>query len=207
MAPDSHHISRRAVLGATATVTATAAGTVLSPGAPAAAAPRGEPHARGSFKITDLRGKQRFRLDSRKPAIVIDGQEIPAAQRGGPENASWLIFNDDNGNEIGGILASTTGGSITFDYPGAIDAIKMSSIWRDGVGGAGININAHPGGAVPAGPKERVLLGWRSDLGSLLHLTDSQGRPRITLGVDEHDTPSIKVLDTDGRVVARLPPG
>jgi hypothetical protein len=188
-------------------VTVTAAGAALSPDAAAAAAPPAEPQVRGSFKITDRRGKQRFRLDSRKPPIIIDGQEIPAAQRGGPENASWLIFNDDNGNEIGGILAGTTGGSITFDYPGAIDAIKMSSIWRDPVGGAGININAHPTGAPPTGPKERVLLGWRSDLGSLLHLTDSQGRPRITLEVDENDKPSIKVLDADGTVVAQLPPG
>jgi hypothetical protein len=199
--PDSSNVSRRTVLGA-ATVTAT--GAALFPSAPATAA---SPTARGSFKITDRRGKQRFRLDSRKPPIIIDGQEIPAERRGGPDNASWLIFNDDNGNEIGGVLAGTTGGSITFDYPGAIDAIKMSSIWRDQVGGAGLNVNAHPDGTTPTGPKERVLLGWRSDLGSLLHLTDSQGRPRITLQVDADDTPSIKVLDADGRVVAQLPPG
>ena len=202
--PGSNAFSRRAVLGSAA---ATAAGATVLSGTPATASPPGEPQARGSFKVVDLRGRQRFRLDSRKPAIIIDGQEIPAAQRGGPENASWLIFNDDNGNEIGGVLATTTGGSITFDYPGAVDAIKVSSTWRDGVGGAGINVNARPDGAAPSGPRERVLLGWRSDLGSLLHLTDSKGRPRITLQVDEHDNPSIAVLDADGQIVARLPAG
>ncbi|GAA1636431.1 hypothetical protein [Actinoplanes couchii] len=201
------NLSRRAMFSATAATTTAA----LYPTSPATAAPdtapAGAPPPRESFKVTDRRGRQRFLLDSRKPPIIIDGREIPAAQRGGPENASWMIFNDDNGNEIGGILAATTGGSITFDYPGAVDAIKVSSTWRDGVGGAGLNVNAHPTAMPTSGaPKERVLLGWRSDLGAMLHLTDSQGRPRISLQVDVNDNPSIHILDATGQVVSRFPP-
>lgn len=207
-------LDRRAILGSALVTAAGGAAMLAATPAPAATATGSaensagwlpEPRVSGSFTVTDNRGRQRFRLDSRKPPVIVDGQEIPASQRGGPEHASWLIFNDDNGNEIGGVLGSTTGGSITFDYPGAIDAIKMSSIWRDGAGGAGLNVNARPGDQPATGPRERVLLGWRSDRGSILHLLDSRGRPRIVLEVDSDDVPAIKILDGDGNVTARLP--
>jgi hypothetical protein len=35
-------------------------------------------------------------------------------------------------------------------------------------------------------------------------IADSQGRPRIVLQVDEHDQPTIKVLDEQGAVVKQL---
>ena len=198
-------LNRRTVLGSAAAVAAGGTGALLAGGSTHAAPRANEPHVEGSFTVTDNRGRQRFRLDSRKPPVIVNGREIPADQRGGPENASWLILNDDNGNEIGGVIGSTTGGSLTFDYPGAIDAIKMSSIWRDGTGGAGLNVNARPDSPTASGPRERALLGWRSDLGSILYLLDSRGRPRITLQVDHNDVPSIKILDADGNPVAQLP--
>ena len=159
-----------------------------------------------SFTVVDKRGRQRFLLDSRKPPVIIDGQTYPPERRSGPENGSYLIFNDETGDEKGGLLVHPTGGRIAFDYPHAVDGINLSLSAKDGVGGAGLTINGIPdpdaGPGVRATP--RAVLGCHTAFGAQLALCDSQGRPRIVLQVDENDRPTIKILDGDGKTVNEL---
>ncbi|AUI58330.1 hypothetical protein B1H26_33190 [Amycolatopsis sp. BJA-103] len=159
-----------------------------------------------SFTVVDKRGRQRFLLDSRKPPLIIDGQTYPPERRSGPENGSYLIFNDETGDEKGGLLVHPTGGHIAFDYPHAVDGINLSLSAKDGVGGAGLTINGIPdpdaGPGVRATP--RALFGCHTAFGAQLALCDSQGRPRIVLQVDENDRPTIKILDGDGKTINEL---
>ncbi|MFD6160537.1 hypothetical protein ACFWF7_31845 [Nocardia sp. NPDC060256] len=57
------------------------------------------------FTVVDRRGKQRFLLATRKPPIILGGKTYPEETRGGPDDGTYLIFNDDNGDEKGGIVA------------------------------------------------------------------------------------------------------
>ena len=53
--------------------------------------------------------------------------------------------------------------------------------------------------------KTRVYLGTNDDHSSELMLTDSQGRPRIVAEVDANDKPTLKFLDSNGKVVQQFP--
>jgi hypothetical protein len=84
--------------------------------------------------VVDKRGQQRFLLSATKPPLIIDGTTIPADRRSGPENGSYFIFNDENGDEKGGLLVSPTGGHIAFDYPHAVDGIRLTLKAENGKG-------------------------------------------------------------------------
>ncbi len=190
-------MGRRALLGSAALA---AGGVLASAGSAAADTGNDGPHAKKSFTVTDKRGRQRFLLSSVKPPTIVGGEPHP---RSGPDDASWFVFNDETGDERGGMYVSPAGGKFTFDYPRAIDGISLALSAKDGVGGAGLEIkDVPPAGAVQA--TSRVLLGCHTMFGAQLSLADSQGRPRIVLRVDEHDEPSITVLDANGAVVRRL---
>ncbi|WP_280302125.1 hypothetical protein [Nocardia abscessus] len=68
----------------------------------------------GAFKIVDRRGQQRFLFDTKKPPIILGGRTYPPETRQGPD-ASYLIFNDENGNEKGGIIAAGDGALVAMD--------------------------------------------------------------------------------------------
>ncbi|AHH19128.1 hypothetical protein NONO_c43440 [Nocardia nova SH22a] len=162
--------------------------------------------AEGSFTIVDRRGRQRFLFDSEKPPIILGGKTIPSDQRSGEAAASYLIFNDENGNEKGGIVAHSSGAQLSFDYPNQ-DALHLGCRWRDKTGGAELVLN-HIGD--PAAPSEQqkflpgVELFVDNQSGTGLNLCDQQGRPRIRLQVAMDGTPSIAILDEQGAVIRQL---
>ncbi len=165
----------------------------------------GESTAEGSFKVIDRRGRQRFLLETSKPPIILGGKTYPAAERNGPDG-SYLLFNDQNGDEKGGIIAAADGAAITLDYPNG-DAIHLQAEWRDKTGGASLFMR-HMGD--PATPVEEAKhpMGLRlfadTENGTGLTLCDPQGRPRIQLRVAMDGTPSIAILDEQGAVVKQL---
>jgi hypothetical protein len=194
-----------------ATAAGLAAGVAESPRAAAADGPDGRRVvARESLTLTDEQGRQRFLATSRKPPVIIDGQVLPASKRQGDDNATWLIFNEDQGSERGGIVAAHDTAQLTLDFANA-QGITLGTSWQGKTGLAAVSFNQMPDPSlpidqVPAVP-QRAALGWVSDFGAVLTLNDSRGRTRILLQVDADDVPRIQVLDAQGKVVAQLPPG
>lgn len=208
---ESTNPSRRAVLGSVGAASALGVAAVLTDsGSPASARPRplADQQVTGSFKVVDRRGGQRFLADTKKPPVIVEGKTYPAERRQGPDDASYLIFNDDNGNEKGGIVAHTTGAQVSLDYPNA-QAVTLLAGASGQEGCAKLVMVQAPDASLPIEQvtevPTRVELGWDSLKGSLLELSDSQGRPRIRLQVDADDHPRIQILDATGAVVAQLP--
>ncbi|MEV4106353.1 hypothetical protein [Nonomuraea sp. NPDC049695] len=196
---------RRAAIGTAAALLASGV-TVMAASEPARAESSGE-QARESFRVVDRRGRQRFLASSSKPPMIVGGKTYPADQRQGPEG-TYLIFNDGDGNEKGGITASSVGASLSLDYTNA-QAITLATRWQGVHGAAMLEMKHMPDPAlpveqVPAMPS-RVQLGYSTPEGAFLVLNDSRGRPRIVLEIDGDDKPMIKVLDSEGKVVGQLP--
>lgn len=186
---------------------AVAAGAVVTPPATAAPESRGD-QARPSFTVRDNRGLQRVLADTRRPPVIIGGTVIPAEQRQGPEHGTYLIFNDENGSERGGIVAGASEASFSLDYVNA-QAITLGTKWQGEHGATALFFKQMPDPRLPVGQTPpmpaRVELVWSTGDGSVLALNDSKGRPRIVLSVDAQDVPSIRVLDENGAVVGSLP--
>jgi len=166
---------------------------------------------REKFLFVDRGGRQRFLWQSTKPPVFVQGREFPAEARGGPPEASYYIFNDEDQNEKGGLIASNTAAQISFDYPN-VQAITLGTGFVGKAGAAQLSMHEMPDPDIPVEelrPEDvpiRVLLGTSNvGDGSLLFLFDHAGRPRITLHVDGDDVPRIQILDADGNVVAQLP--
>ncbi|MFI6172194.1 hypothetical protein ACIBCN_35825 [Nocardia sp. NPDC051052] len=160
----------------------------------------------GSFTVVDRRGKQRFLLATRKPPIILGGKTYPAQTRGGPDDVTALVFNDENGDEKGGIVASSDGALVSLDYPNG-DAIHLQTSWQDKVGGAALTMTHIGDPATPIDDAKHPLgvqLFADTENGTGLTLCDPQGRPRIQLRVAMDGTPSIAILDEKGAVVRQL---
>ncbi|WP_148307021.1 hypothetical protein [Nocardia nova] len=162
--------------------------------------------AEESFTVVDKRGKQRFLMSASKPPIILGGRTYPVDQRQGRSDTSYLLFNDENGDEKGGIIVGSNDAMISFDYPNG-DAIHLGANWKGDSGGAALsmthlgNPNASLEEAVhPPG----VHLFVDTEHGTGLFLCDPQGRPRIRLLVAPDGTPSIAMLDESGAVVKQL---
>lgn len=196
-------LSRRAALQGAALAVTT--GAVLTP--PATAETRGD-QARQSFTVRDNRGRQRVLADTRRPPVIIGGKVIPAEQRQGPEHGTYLIFNDENGSERGGIVAGASEASFSLDYVNA-QAITLGTKWQGEQGATALFFKQMPDPRLPVEQTPpmptRVELVWSTGDGAVLALNDSKGRPRIVLSVDAQDVPSIRVLDESGAVVGSLP--
>lgn len=161
-----------------------------------------------TFKITDKRGQQAFAFGTTKPPILWGGTTIPADQRSAPDPASWLIFNDENGDERGGLVASSNRTFLSMDYTNC-DALNLGVDTTTENKTAGLTIRSMPDPNLPldqawAGAATAAQIGWTSNMGSCLALHDSQGRPRIVLSVDTDDVPHIQVLGIDGDVQHEL---
>lgn len=165
-----------------------------------------------SLQLLDREREQRFLLSAKKPPVYVLGRTFPAEARQGPEHGSYLIFNDENQSEKGGITASSNGIGISFDYP-QVQGLTMNTIYSGKLGAAQLSMQEMPDPAIPIEEltredvPQRVLLGCsNAGDGALLFLYDHQGRPRITLHVDGDDVPRIRILDAEGNTVAALPP-
>ncbi|MFC9435356.1 hypothetical protein [Nocardia sp. NPDC057030] len=195
--------NRRAVIAGAAAAVAgagigVAAGRATATDADASTVP-------GSFTVVDRRGKQRFLLDTGKPPIVLGGKTLPAAERSGPDG-SYLIFNDENGDEKGGIIAASSGALVSLDYPNG-DAVHLQTAWQDRTGGAALTMTHIGDPTAPIDDAKHPLgvqLSVDTENGTALMLCDPQGRPRIRLRVGMDGTPSIAMLDENGTVVKQL---
>ncbi|CAM4451214.1 hypothetical protein NONI108955_29640 [Nocardia ninae] len=159
-----------------------------------------------SFTVVDRRGTQRFLLATQKPPIILGGKTYPAQTRGGPDECSALVFNDENGDEKGGIVAASDGALIALDYPNG-DAIHLQTSWEDKVGGAALVITHIGDPTTPIDAAKHPLavqLSADTEEGTALTLCDPQGRARIKLRVAMDGTPSIAILDEHGGVVREL---
>ncbi len=161
--------------------------------------------AEGSFTVVDNRGKQRFLMATTKPPIILRATTYPAQMRQGPD-ASYLLFNDENGDEKGGIAASSVGAQISLDYPNG-DAIHLGANWEAEPAGAALTMK-HIGDPNTPLEEARHTMGLRlfvdTENGTGLTLCDPQGRPRMQLRVAMDGTPSIAILDEHGAVVRQL---
>lgn len=197
-------LSRRAALQGAAV--AFTAGAVATPAA--ARAETGGEHDPQSFTVRDNRGRQRVLADTRRPPVIIGGKVIPAEQRQGPEHGTYLIFNDENGSERGGVVAGASEASFSLDYVNA-QALTLATKWQGEHGATALFFKQMPDPRLPVEQTppmpNRVELVWSTGDGAVLALNDSKGRPRIVLSVDAQDVPSIRVLDENGAVVGSLP--
>lgn len=196
-------LPRRTALRAAATA-AVATAVVATPAANAESRGR---DVRESFTVRDKRGRQRVLADTRRPPVLIGGQVIPAEQRQGPEHGTYLIFNDENGSERGGVVAGASEASLSLDYVNA-QALTLGTKWQGEHGATALFFKQMPDPGLPAGQTPpmptRVELVWSTGDGAVLALNDSKGRPRIVLSVDARDVPSIRVLDEHGAVTSSL---
>lgn len=197
---------RRTVLGAAAVVMG---GVVAAPGRAAAEGAGTSPdEVTDAFRVVDRRHRQRLLVSADKPPVIIGGRTYPAEQRQGPDHATYVIFNDDEGSEKGGIVASTTGASVSLDYPNA-QAVTLATRWEGTQGAAVLFMKQMPDPTLPVEQvppmPNRIELGYSTPEGAFLVLNDSAGRPRILLEVDGADRARIRILDADGEVVGQLP--
>jgi hypothetical protein len=207
-------LSRRTALrGAAAIAGVGAAGAfTASASAESGATTMGPLHVRKQFQLIDKHGQQRFLLQSSKPPVILNGKTIPADQRGGPDDGSYFIFNDENENEKGGITVSSSGGLLSFDYA-QVDAVHLETIIVGNLGGTVLTMRQMPDPSIPpedltpADAPTRVQLATANDgTGAALVLRDSHGNPRIILQVDGSDNAFLLFLDADGNVVGQFPP-
>jgi hypothetical protein len=178
--------SRRSLLGAAAA----ADGGLLMTGAPAQASPA---QASPTRPVPE-------------PKIIMPDRVLPPEARGGPDPATYLIFNDENGAEKGRLCASATAASFSLDYHNA-QAITLATERRGRPGGAALIMRQMPEPDLPAeqaSAPQRIRLGRYTQIGAMRALNDSRGRPRIVLAVEPDDVPRIKILDADGTVVNDL---
>lgn len=184
-------------------------GAAFAIAAGAAVTPAATAETRGDqFVVRDNRGRQRMLADTARPPVIIGGKVIPADQRQGPEHGTYLIFNDENGSERGGVVAGASEASFSLDYVNA-QALTLGTHWQGAHGATALFFKQMPDPRLPVEQTPpmptRVELVWSTGDGAVLALNDSKGRPRIVLSVDAQDVPSIRVLDENGAVVGSLP--
>lgn len=206
----SRIVSRRTALGAAASAAVGTGAVLAGASTPAQAHNQDGTDLRvsGSLTVVDPNGSQRFLADTQKPPVIIGGQTYAAELREGPADATYLIFNDSEGNERGGIVADTSGGQVSLDYPNQ-QAITLFAGAVGQEGAATLTMVEAPDPTLPieqvTSSIHRVQLGWTTPSGAILELSDSQGRARILLQVDADDVARIQILDATGQVVSQLP--
>lgn len=208
-------VSRRSALRGAAAIAGVGAAGAFTASASAdtdGATTLGPLRVRRQLQFVDKNSKQRFLWQSTKPPVILNGHTIPADQRGGPDDGSYFIFNDENENEKGGITVSSGGGLLSFDYPN-IDAMHLQTIIAGTLGGSVLTMRQMPDPTLPPDqiPPEqaatRVQLATANDgTGAALVLRDSHGNARIILQVDGDDNAFLLFLDADGNVVGQFPP-
>lgn len=160
------------------------------------------------FTIVDQRGRQAFSFTTTKPPVLHQGRTIPAAERNVPDRGSYLVFNDENGDERGGLVTTARNVFLSMDWPNC-DALSLGVEVGDANSVAGLLVRSMPDPDLPIekawnGSATAAQIGWSSAHGSCVVLHDSQGQPRLVLSVDRDNVPHIQVLDADGSVIRDL---
>lgn len=142
-----------------------------------------------------------------RPSVRHRGTE-QAADREGPEHATYLMLHDENGDERGGMIIASAQASLTLDWSNA-EAVELYVDASAGSTSAGLTVRHPPIADLPldeagAASKPAAQIGWSSELGSCIALHDSQGRPRIVLSVGADNVPRIQVFDANGVMVRDL---
>ncbi len=163
------------------------------------------------INITDSDGKTRLIIanSERFPDVEVRGKVY---QRSIHDTAG-LVFFDPKGKETGGVvltkLRDDDFANLTFDYTYQLtDGIRMikqessdGTRWK-----AGFDIfdrrPYQPGPSDSSQGVQRIALTDENQNADLV-ISDSDGHPRIRIGVDKAGKPSIEMLGADGRVTYR----
>jgi hypothetical protein len=176
----------------------------------------------GRINIAGPDGVNRIILSYKMPQGPFQGEMLT---RNVPPGMAGIIYCAPNGDEVGGIGVSGTekGGHalITLDYRNTpLEAIGFATHYGSQGQSAGLTVMDSPTGTVDvkklktadeaeikrlqAMMVERVTLGVDGHAAALV-FKDRNGKDRIVIGVDESNTPEVKVLDENGKEVGRLP--
>jgi hypothetical protein len=163
------------------------------------------------INIVDASGTPRLVLANaeRFPLPRVSGKDYPRAVQ-----PAGLVFYDAKGNEVGGLaITDASRGKISalaFDYPN-YDAIGLlTRISADGKSAtAGLQINSRPPADldIDAAAKvvhERISIRNENETAEIV-LSDSAGKPRIRLSVDDEGLARIEVIDRDGKRTFETP--
>lgn len=183
----------------------------------------------GTLRLV-LSGKARF------PGLIFRGKERPHPRDTagmlffndqGTENGG-LIFGGRRGPDG----KASSGGSLTFDQFEQDQVVQLMQNESDGRRTAGLKVNDAPetpldldmllgldklGSAAREAEierlrkegsllRQRVFVGKTADRSARVVLRDTQERERLVLEVAPDGSPSVKLLDEDGKVLSRLPP-
>ncbi len=211
---DRRRLLRGVAAGALAGIGVTAAGT----GGPAAASRSattpegvvGPVRVRSSAQLIDEQDEQRWLLTDTKPPVHMQGRTYPPEYRQSPDDASYLVFNDQNQDEKGGIIAHSSGAQIALDYPN-VQGATMNTRYEGNQGVSQLFLNQMPDPTIPpdelpegAAPIRAALAVTNFEVGAFFYLADETGQKRIVLSVDD-DGAKIQILDEKGELVAQLP--
>lgn len=169
---------------------------------------------------------------ARIPGLILSGREHPHPGRQEAGMIFFNDQGDENGGLVfdGGLKngVPTNGGSLTFDRYHQDQTLQFLSVENGADKTVGVIVTDRPDRLmdIEAGRKardmprgadrdrllkeagfesaRRVWLG-RDDKGeAALVLSDTHGRPRLTLGVGADGTPGVKLLDASGKVTREL---
>jgi hypothetical protein len=160
------------------------------------------------INITDSSGKTRLVIanSDRFPDAVVRGKVYPRSIH----DTAGLLFLDTKGEETGGLaftkLRDDEVANLTFDYTYQVtDGIRMikqessdGTRWK-----AGFDIydrrTFQPGPIDSTQGIQRIALTDENQNAALV-ISDTDGHPRIRIGVDKTGSPSIEMLGKDGKV-------
>lgn len=163
------------------------------------------------INITDSDGKTRLIIanSERFPDIEVRGKVYPRSIH----DTAGLVFFDQKGKETGGLvltkLRDDDFANLTFDYTYQLtDGIRMikqespdGKHWK-----AGFDIfdrrTYQPGPSDSSQGVQRIALTDENQNAHLV-ISDTDGHPRIRIGVDKTGKPSIEMLGSDGKVSYR----
>jgi hypothetical protein len=145
---------------------------------------------------------------ARLPGAIVHGKEYPRSIN----DAAGVLFLDMKGEETGGIamskLRDNNVATMTFDYTHQLtDGIR---IWKqESVDGANwraafdiFDRQPYTGALESSQGVQRIALADENQKAELV-ISDTEGRPRIRIGVDKGGEPSIVMLSPEGKEIYR----
>jgi hypothetical protein len=143
---------------------------------------------------------------ARLPGLIVHGKEQPLER----PQAGMLFYNDE-ASEIGGLIFGgrknakgevvDSGGSLSFDRYEANQVVQMLGVddREDRIAGIVVS-DSEPGGR----GHRRILVGREGGDDATVALMDTKGKARLVLRVAADGTPTITLLNNEGRVVNRI---